>query len=410
MGSEGRGSSGAAPTQPPANPATPLNPHRLSTHSTLAPPPLAPVATTKEWLPALQSLRGLAAVWVALYHLQVLLVAADIAILPVPGIRLGWLGVDLFFVLSAFLLGQPFIDGRPPRTERFYLDRFLRIAPPYYAAFLLSTTSLLIFLPGAFRPENAWWSLIFMQNWHFDGFLAVNPAFWSLAVELQFYLILPLMAPLFRSKWWPAWLAAFLAVALLYRGLLFPGEVFARVHLTNFTLPSFIGHFALGLAICRIRRLDASGGSGVRRATFLAGIPLVLLPPLLWIPSGSVNFGFDSLAGCVLVRPLAACGFALIILATASGGWVAQALAWTPIDWLGRISYSLYLVHIPIQVMVSFAVSPTDDVWGWAILSLAASIVGGWLMYVGIEAPAERWRRRRKARLLRRSAAPTLPG
>jgi peptidoglycan/LPS O-acetylase OafA/YrhL len=375
----------------------------------LSPPPLAPVTTTRAWLPALQSLRGLAALWVVLYHLQVYLDILLVDLLPIPGLRLGWLGVDLFFVLSAYLLGQPFMDGRTPHVGRFLLDRFLRIAPAYYAAFFLTALGFALFAPDAWIPGKAWWSLVFLQNFDFQTFIAINPAFWSLAIELQFYLLLPFLGPLFRSRHWAWVLAAMLLVTYLWRGLLYLDGA-ARVHqpslqLEAFTLPGFLGHFGLGLAAARIRVLDRPVGSGTRRATFLAGLVFVVYPALLWVPKGTIHFSYLSLPGDMLVRPLAALGFTLMVLATASGGWVAKALAWRPLDWLGRISYSLYLIHIPVQILLFNVVDPREDAWLWAALALPLSVLAGWLLYIGVEAPAEAWRRRRKLRRRQAKAA-----
>ncbi|HJQ93536.1 MAG TPA: acyltransferase, partial [Candidatus Thermoplasmatota archaeon] len=377
----------------------------------LAPPALAPVSTTQSWIPALQSLRGVAALWVVLFHVQVYTVFVGAPLLPIPTARLGWLGVDLFFVLSAYLLGQPFLDGRKPATKRFLADRFLRVAPAYYASFAVAVVAYVLFAPDAWYPDRAAWSLVFLQNFDFRNFLAVNPAFWSLAVELQFYLILPFMARLFRGPRWPLALAACVAVSLLYRGLLYgiyesgPVRVLhweiqppQGLQWETFTLPSFLGHFAFGLAACRIRLLDRPAGSGVRRATFLAGVLLVAAPAALWIPPSTVLFTGISLAGDMLVRVVAACGFACMVLATASGGWIARALAWRPLQWLGQTSYSLYLIHIPVQVVVLQSIDPMAHPAMWAVAATGLSIVAGWLLYVGVEAPAEAWRRRRKLR------------
>lgn len=401
-----------AAAAPPPGVAVELSP------AAVAPPALAPVATTRAWLPALQSLRGLAAMWVVLYHLQVYLERLGEPLLsarvplswgdfnPLPwdsidllgGLRLGWLGVDLFFVLSAYLLGQPFIDGRSPRWGRFVADRFLRIAPPYYASFALTALSYALFAPAAWIPALAWWSLVFLQVFDFQWFIAINPAFWSLAVELQFYLLLPLLARPFRERWWPAALAACVAVSIAYRAVMFDVGGAFGIQWETFTLPSFLGHFGAGLAIARIRLLSRPIGSGVRRATFLAGLVLALAPALLWIPAGETLFSGISWPGDVLVRPLAAGGFALVVLATASGGWVAKALAWRPLEWLGAISYSLYLIHIPVQVLMLQVVDATADRWGWAALATVGSVLAGWALYRGVEAPAEVWRRKRKMR------------
>jgi peptidoglycan/LPS O-acetylase OafA/YrhL len=359
---------------------------------------MAPVATTRAWIPALQSLRGVAALWVVLYHVQVYTVFRGAPLLPLPGMRLGWLGVDLFFVLSAYLLGQPFIDGRSPTYRRFMTDRFLRIAPAYYAAFLAAILLYVLFAPDAWTPGKAVWTLLFLQNHEFQSFLAVNPAFWSLAVEMQFYLVLPFLARRFRGPRWPWTLAICVAVSLLYRGILYQMDTTEAYQLEAMSLPGFLGHFALGLAAARIRLLDNPVGSGTRRATFIAGFALVVIPAALWVPAGSIYFSVTSLEVDMLLRVVAGCGFALMVLATASGGWVAKALAVRPLQWLGGISYSLYLMHIPVQVVLMQVLDPTEDPWSWAVSATLLSLFSGWLLYVTVEAPAEAWRRRRKVR------------
>ena len=391
--------------QAPPSPVHAIGPAGAQSSSDLVPPPLAPVSTTRQWIPALQSLRGVAALWVVAYHVQVYAVFQGAPLLPLPGARVGWLGVDLFFVLSAYLLGQPFIDGRAPRLGRFWLDRFLRIAPAYYASFAGAILLYVLFAPDAWNPALAGWSLVFLGNFDFPTFLAVNPAFWSLAVEMQFYLLLPWMARLFRGPNWPWVLAGFLAVSLLYRGLLFQVGTTQAFQLETFTLPAYFGHFALGLAACRLRSFDRPMGSGVRRAAFAAGIALVAVPAALWVPAGSIYFSTISLAADTLIRPLAACGFTLMVLATASGGWVARALSVRPLQWLGGISYSLYLMHIPVQIVIMRYVDANQDPWLWALLAGGASILAGWLLYAGVEAPAEAWRRRRKLRRRQERAA-----
>ena len=421
MDSDARLQADAVPAVPavPAAVPTPAGTPQVLAPDELPPPRMAPVATTQAWMPAMQSLRGLAALWVVLYHLQVYMDFFALPLLALPGMRFGWLGVDLFFVLSAYLLGQPFLDRRREvQAGRFWMDRFLRIAPPYYAAFLLTAIGYSLFAPDAWIPGKAWWSLLFLQNFRYEAFIAVNPAFWSLAVEMQFYLLLPWMARLFRGKGWPWALAAFTLVSLLYRAVVHEAGDGAQwaLQLGGFTLPGFLGHFAVGLAVCRIRMLDAPVGSGVRRGTFAAWIAMVAVPAWLLVPRGSVDFVGLSLAGDTMLRPLAAVGFGLMVLATASGGRVARALAWRPLAWLGGISYSLYLIHIPAQVLALHAISPIENPWGWAGLAFTASVVGGWLLYKGVEAPSELWRRRRKlrqriaAQAAAASAGPGSPG
>lgn len=355
-----------------------------------APPP----GVTRTWMPALQSLRGVAAAWVVAYHLDVYFFANGLLLLPIPGLRFGWLGVDLFFVLSAYLLAQPFFAGKAPRYGRFMTDRFLRVAPAYYVALGCAAATVLLWNTVPWSPFHVMLNVFYLGNFDLLSLYAVNPVFWTLAVEMQFYVVLPVMALGFRGRRWPVGLAVCLAISLLYRALLY-GKGLDEQTLATFTLPAFLGHFALGLCAARLGPITAPVGSGVRRAIFVAGIPFVVVPPLLWIPQGSIAFGIDSFSGQVLVRPLCAVGFTLLVLATASGGWPARVLQSRPLAWLGGISYSLYLMHLLALTWTSF-IDPAEYRWNYALAYLVTAVLLGWGLHAAVEAPVERWRRRRK--------------
>jgi peptidoglycan/LPS O-acetylase OafA/YrhL len=347
--------------------------------------------------------------WVVLYHLDVTIYNRQAPILDVPGFRIGWLGVDLFYVLSAYLLGQPFLDGRARPYRKFLGDRFLRVAPAYYASIVLAVAFVLWLLPDNFHPQWAWLSLVFLSNSHVDAYYAVNPALWSLAVEMQFYLVLPFLARLFVGRRWPIGLALCVGVALVFRAATYRWEdlgapvvtPFDALFLGTFSMPAFLAHFGLGLAACRLRSVAHPWPAAV------AAVPLILVPVLVWIPAGSVIFGFESLAGQVLVRPLAASGFALLILAAASPGGLRRLLGTGPLRWLGDISYSLYLAHIPVHFAIDRWLDAGVDPWRFAAFAGVASIAAGAALYYAVERPAERWRHQRKLRTRTAAAAPS---
>lgn len=358
--------------------------------------PPGPLGTGRAWMPALQSLRGVAALWVLLYHLQIGLWEAGERLMPLAGVRFGWAGVDLFFVLSAYLLGQPFFHGGAPRYPAFLLDRFLRVAPAFYVSAAVSAALLLWQGGYPWDPVRIALNLAFLGNFDLASVNAINTVFWTLAVEMQFYVLLPLLVLAFQGRRWPVGLAVCFAVALLYRGLLF-GQGERGFDLRTFTLPAFLGHFALGLCAARLGPIRAPVGSGVRRAIFALGVPLVLVPVVLWTPAGSLAFGSGTLAGQMLLRPVVACGFALIILATASGGWPGRVLSMVPLKWLGRISYSLYLMHLAVIFLLLRILGWPRTMPGIVAVAVAGSLLAAWALHALVEAPAERWRRRRKA-------------
>jgi peptidoglycan/LPS O-acetylase OafA/YrhL len=128
------------------------------------------------------------------------------------------------------------------------------------------------------------------------------------------------------------------------------------------------------------------------------GAALVVLPALLLVPADSLTFGYTSLAGQMWLRPVAASGFALLVLASASPGGLRSALEWAPLRWLGDRSYSIYLLHI-VAILGAGLAFGVEDRPVFAGLSVLASITAGAALYAAVEAPAERWRHRRKLRL-----------
>src|SRR5947209_509536 len=148
--------------------------------------------------PLFDSLRAIAFLAVLTTH------AAVFANLEVPSARLAPfyarldVGVDVFFVISAFLLYRPFVAARvdaeqPPLTRSFGWRRFLRVAPPYWLA--LTVVGLWIGAPSVFRLSHIPWFYGFAQIYNPDTFsLEGLPQAWSLCVEASFYIFLPLWA------------------------------------------------------------------------------------------------------------------------------------------------------------------------------------------------------------------------
>src|SRR5947209_13238449 len=141
----------------------------------------------RERQPGLDFLRALAILVVVIYH-------AGIMGFPMPGRvhRWGWIGVDLFFVLSGYLIGRqllaPLARGKRIHLRRFFARRALRIVPAYFVVL-----AIYIFLPSwrEYPDMYPWWKFVVsVQNIALHGGTAFSHA-WSLAVEDQFYLALP---------------------------------------------------------------------------------------------------------------------------------------------------------------------------------------------------------------------------
>lgn len=155
-------------------------------------------------IPPLDGLRGIAILLVLIYHCLEFVPFSGIDQFLMRFVRMGWCGVDLFFVLSGFLITRILIETQSETQyyKAFYARRFLRIFPIYYfflaIAFVLIADNFIFFRQDRFAPvaSKQIWFWFYGQNFFFakEGWPPVNSYFnhlWSLAVEQQFYLLWP---------------------------------------------------------------------------------------------------------------------------------------------------------------------------------------------------------------------------
>ena len=188
------------------------------------------------YLDALTGLRGFAAIWVALWHAwkfsgrptyELMLWGYYLDLTPL--IRTGWAGVDVFFVLSGFVLGLPYcqalLGNRPPiGTAEFFRRRLLRVLPAYYIQLIILLLLWLILAGRLPVPVTDILAHVFMLHNIFPGQgEMINGVYWTLPIEFDFYLVLPLMALLLAPKKWPWLLAGSLLLVLVYRYGMFHG-------------------------------------------------------------------------------------------------------------------------------------------------------------------------------------------
>ena len=318
--------------------------------------------------------------------------------------RGGWMGVDLFFVLSGFLIsGLLFREhsetGRI-RIGRFLIRRGFKIYPPFY--FLLGAITLLAAVQGTAIPAGSWWSeALFVQNY--------GPAFfphsWSLAVEEHFYLLLPLLLALFAWRGTkrddpfallPRFFVMIAIVVLAGRVAVAMSSPFSyKTHLfaTHLRIDSLL--FGVVLSYWHFYKREALEQfmSRFGRPLTLAAA-LLFLPPFLFDLRSTPWLSTAGLSGLYLASGLA------LLLALRSSVLASRAV--TPLAFLGAHSYSIYLWHIPIRFVglnwlkqfVTLSPLATAGVY------LGASIAIGIAMTWFIETPALALR----ARLFRRPA------
>jgi peptidoglycan/LPS O-acetylase OafA/YrhL len=276
--------------------------------------------------------------------------------------RFGWTGVDLFFVLSGFLIGrqllEPIATGERPQLLSFYLRRLLRILPSYWVVL-----AVYVLVPIAREEESMgplWRFLTFTQNIGFEGG-AFSHA-WSLCIEEQFYLVLPLLvlalAPRIHSR----------GVLLLVLGL-----VSAGVLLRSFSWWSYLATPPEGVPLNKVYWKWVYYPTWNRMDGLLAGVVLALVHvfrPSVWdrwrrSPLGSAILALvglslawplcaanKTLIGCAVLFPLLSVGFAALIVFAASDTGARSIGRLPGARWLATITYCMYLTHNLVKSVV----------------------------------------------------------
>ena len=339
---------------------------------------LAPAEYSRE----LEALRGLAILLVFFYHGASMLLGGhrftgQQVSLPGAFLYAGHTGVTLFFVLSAFLLSRPFLaeargEGRVSRRA-FYRRRALRILPLYWVAVVLGTLASAASLADLWRAVP---HLLFLSS--LPGVPEMFPygsVWWSLGTEVQFYLLLPLLPLALRAP--PLAAAALLLYAVAFAVLaegLSPALLGSRFSLA-WRAPSFLAgiaaawayerwgpRFALRPAPRRWLRLRP-GDLGVLGGLAALGL---LLRWVVW--KGFLEAERERPEWHVLEAALWAC----VVLALLFASRATRALlANRALEWVGRISYSVYLVHLPVLFFVLYPQIARGRPEAWDARSLA---------------------------------------
>ncbi len=371
-----------------------------------------PRPTPSPRLHGLDTLRATAIALVYAYH-YALFVSRE----PTFGwlSELGWVGVDLFFVLSGYLIANQLLGGlRRGETlslPRFYGRRLLRTLPNFYvvlAAFWLLSPAL-----GGREPPPLWRFLSFTQNINLQPGTAFSHA-WSLCIEEQFYLLLPaallLGNRLGRHRRTLAWgLIALLTLAacgwrdhLWHRYGLEAGDAvqgyYPNVYYASL---SRLDEFLPGVAVALLKhghpRAWAALMAMPRRLLALGLAACALMGALLLQGYYIDGYGYGHAMTTVGYSALA-WAFALLLTASLCPGGPPARWRVPGANPLARWSYALYLTHKPIAFVLlkPLAWAGIAAASGTATLIVtAACLLGGWLLYRGVEAPLlalrDRW-------------------
>jgi peptidoglycan/LPS O-acetylase OafA/YrhL len=338
------------------------------------------VKRSAEQFHALTGLRFVLALWVIVHHLtgRGQMQEAAAAAMPAPLyalIRGGYLAVTTFFVLSGFVLSRSYSGtewsarnllrygaGRIARVYPVYLLS-LAVVAPFIAAERASTTGPVLAAHG-----------LLLQGWL--GRIPVNwntPA-WSLSCEIFFYISFPLLAVAVLRASWRQTLAVAAGACALTRLLWaagVPDEIKPIIHLSD---------FLMGIAAARVYDLIAPrfrSGAWLYLPAGAASVALIAYPE--WLPAGlDLN---------TALRPLNA---ALLIGLAIGGGAAARALSSRVAVYLGKASYAMYILHVPmLWWYLRWTRSASASVFLAAVIAISA------LVYRFVEEPANRWLRSR---------------
>ena len=382
-------------------------------------PHSTPVSARSHRLAGLDGLRAIAVALVLLYHLF-------------PGVLPGgFLGVDVFFAISGFLITTLLLreleaHGRI-RLLAFWRRRARRLLPALALA-LLVCTSLALLVPGDLLVGiggQVAGAAFFVSNWVFiargaDYFARDTPELfrntWSLSIEEQFYILLPLLViALWRLR---GRLARTIPLALLGLGsaVLMLELSRAGADPTRIYFGSDTHTFGLLLGAAAAALLHRPGSAPVRRlgalgqiaSTAVAAVGLTTLGALaVTLAEGSPA----SFQGGFQLATAAA--IAVVIAVTREGAWVGRALDVQPLRWIGERSYGIYLWHWPLLLLLTAAARSwtggQPGTWAVGAATLVVTLLVAAASYRYLEQPVRRLGLRRATRALLRVGAERAP-
>lgn len=403
-------------------------------------------AGSKSMIAPLDGVRAIACLSVVMFHISLKAHVWNLSFLghnAISIIMAGDAGVTLFFVLSGFLLFLPYVksllfDGQWPGLRIFYLRRALRIIPGYYISLFLM---ILIWHPEYLQVNHLKQLLLFLlffMDSSKSTFQQINGPFWTLAVEWQFYLLLPWLALAMRfvvqrgNTTRRAWMLVACLCILVCWGLF---SRYAGLYLTTHTAATwlvprqvvdivlfflygvggpglhgkFLEDFALGMfaAFCytmtrreetkelwtrTLQRLSPwLWGSGLSWLFLMALWEASLSAPHI---GGFMTFlygvSYDVSHEFGLSLGFAACVLAILF----GNAGLRRMFSWTPLRWVGLISYSMYMWHLPLIQTFMDGIAPYTQHWKLTYLYgidwlwvLVAVIPFSFLFFVLVERP-----------------------
>jgi peptidoglycan/LPS O-acetylase OafA/YrhL len=330
-----------------------------------------------------------------------------------------WMGfghyaVDVFIVLSGYCLMLPIDRGgggrMPGGVLEYFRRRALRILPPYFAALLLS----LLVIWAMHRPDHVTVGdlvthLLVVHNFSSQWIWSINPPLWSVAVEWQIYFAFPLLLL-------PAWrrLGAAGCVGLGFCLGMLPHFLMAPGHNFDWSFPWYLGLFGMGMAavVESHRKLGHRQDAWYRRlCLWAAAAAFVIVAFSTWRGNSLYqhNYVMDVLMGLATAAALTWCGRHSLDQ-HAANPLLLRLICSRPLAMLGAMSFSLYLIHVPVWWMLEPAVSrlaptPLRELAFRFLVGVPVALLISYVFYRCVERPC--MVRRNRASRPPRKAPPT---
>jgi peptidoglycan/LPS O-acetylase OafA/YrhL len=364
----------------------------------------------------LDGIRALAALYVVLSH-HVLDVYDGLGWglqRVVFGFQYGHYAVDVFIVLSGYCLMLPVARSGRDRlrggTMEYLSARAMRILPPYFASLILSIVALAIVGKiGEVRIVDLLAHLLVIHNFSPHWVWSINPPLWSVAVEWQIYFAFPLLLLPLRKR------VGSLATAGIAWAVGMTPHVFfpTRINL-DWSYPWYLGLFAMGIwAAEKTYARRGENEAAMRRFAALSCLGAYAVVAVATMHGGWLyahNYAIDFIMGWATASGLAWAGRSL--LQSNSAPLAVRVLSSRWLVALGAMSFSLYLVHLPIWWLFDhflarhLVMQPAVDLAFRILVGTPLSIAFGMLFYLGVEKPSMMLRSR--AMLPKRPAAPVV--
>lgn len=304
----------------------------------------------------------------------------------------GWIGVDLFFVLSGYLIAKSLLkrlsQGQPLFSWQYFEARILRIVPSYYAVLLLCVFGFFPFFEIATEgiQQSVIYHGLFLQDYLGAN---INVVFWSLGVEEKFYILVPLViAALLRVKsarWQCAACLVLLTLSPITRSVAY------ILHETTMEYSTFFAQlrspfhmslegFVVGVVVALAQRRNWKMPVNAAKFTLL----LSLAGMTLWIGSHELLASIDLFDASLQPLLLSLC-FGLMLFCCVSLN--ESRLPWEPVARvIARLSYALYLVHFPLIPLAFVLANQCGMHWFWC-LYLSASVLAAVALHFTVEKP-----------------------